>query len=222
MRRRYIYPVGGYGPRAPKTRYGNRRAPKRKGRNYGLYKRIKPYLDNQLEHKYVLSDGTLNPTSASLNKILVNGLIKGTDRDTRVGNQITMKAFDYKAIWSINVSNTYSNIRVMLVFDKQTNDSAFGDTDLLHLAKVKGLWNYNNAERFQVIADFTLDVNQEGNESQHIAIHKKLNHKVEYNNANNGTVADIDRGSLYLVHLSDQAIDLPLVDYEWRLIYTDA
>lgn len=144
---------------------------------------------------------TATPTA-----VLLNGCIQGTDGTTRIGRKISLK----KLLFRMNITfqeNTTGgtaagslagNVRLLFVYDKQTNGAVPLSTDILLSATVTSPMNLDNRDRFQVIADKVYHVSPVDNAGAYVKLYKKLNRQTIFNAGNAGTVADITTGSLYL------------------------
>ena len=65
--------------------------------------------------------------------------------------------------------------------------------------------NLANNRRFEVVMDEEIPAAQAAS-SLNIKRYVKLNHVVEFNQVNGGTIADITSGSLYRLHFIRQAL----------------
>jgi len=148
-------------------------------------------------------------------KILLNGLVQGSDATQRVGRQIVIKKFIARLTFVMPTVDPATKptwpsfVRVMLVYDMQTNATAFTLTDLFNdSTDFAALQNLNNRDRFKVIKDkvyslnksaqFTTDASDMG-ACRFVKIYKRLNLPTTYNANSTGNVGDIQTGSLYLL-----------------------
>lgn len=100
--------------------------------------------------------------------------------------------------------------RILILCDRQANAAAPTVlSDYLSPASVVGLRNLAARKRFKTILDRTFDLNASGESGSWRKFHYYLKLRrplvVEYNTANNGTVADIVSNSLYLVTVGSSA-----------------
>jgi len=104
------------------------------------------FVDNQL---------TTNAPSAGIMNLL-NGVAAGTDFTQRVGRKFTMKSIWLK--YFLNPLTTTATpagdlVRVMVIYDTQTNGTIPAVTDVLATANVLSSINLNNRDRFKIIHD---------------------------------------------------------------------
>lgn len=97
--------------------------------------------------------------------------------------------------------------RVLIVYDKQTNGSAFGITDLLNSVGTYALQNLSYLHRFEILLDrrFYLNDYDEPGSAIVWGVDMPLRHPVQFNTGTDGTVADITTGSVYVVSIGSEA-----------------
>lgn len=131
---------------------------------------------------------------------LLNGVAQGTTALTRLGRSITMKSILLRI--SLGMAATTagaSPIRILVVYDKQTNGVAPIATDVLVSDNIYDANNLNNSRRFVTLIDHVIPVlGTSGPQAYLDTVYKKLNHVVEFNNGSAGTVGDIQTGSVYM------------------------
>lgn len=204
----------------------NYNAPIPSGTPSGLYN-----LSTQTkEYKFV--DSSFGTTSAPVSVTsgavagmqLLNGLKLGTSAFQRIGNKIAMKslywslAFGLSAVDSdptVDVAVLNVPVRMMVVYDKQTNGALPVGSDLLtnvtgvdnttaRAIDVNSPNNLNNKDRFVVVADKRFILSSNGSSARHIKKYKRLNTSVSYKSgATVGNVTDITSGGLYLYFFAD-------------------
>lgn len=82
----------------------------------------------------------------------------------------------------------------------QANGAAPAATDVLALDQLNSPMNLSNSRRFKTICDIEIPcIGTGGPQSVSFTRWVKLNHQVEFNTGNAGTVADISTGSVYLL-----------------------
>lgn len=182
------------------------------------------------EYKFVdVSFGTTNASSAVISAdastfYLLNGLQLGTSAYQRIGNKIAMKSCYWSLTFGINALNTIATsksgtpqvpVRMMIVYDKQTNGTLPVVSDLLsnrvgitngtsRAIDVNSPNNLNNKDRFIVLCDKRFVLSAQGTGSRIVKKYKKLSTSVAYKSgATVGDVTDITSGGLYMLAYRD-------------------
>lgn len=153
---------------------------------------------------------------------LLNDMKKGDTIGTREGNCIGMRNICIQGqIESVlSIPDAGNSVRVMLVYDKQTNGAIFTLADLLYLGgtavqNVISCRNPNTKSRFQVLYDRLINIyaypSTTATPASGVANAKRVNFKINkswkkvkktmYSDADAGDVTDIIHGSLYLVYI---------------------
>lgn len=188
-----------YIPRGMATRY-------RKG--YALAPRA---MAEDLNYIDTASSPTaLNTTG---NVILLNGCVPGTGGSTRTGRRIIMKSFRIKGSLQADTTATYNQVRLSIIYDRQTNAALPAMTDFYdQVGGVNEPWSpisIENGRRFKVLWSGTYDLTGNATTAasgsmQSIDVFKKMNHPVQFNAGTAGNVADIETGGLFLVVVGAQ------------------
>lgn len=166
--------------------------------------------------------------------VLLNGIARGDDIDARNGRQITMR--------SVEISGQVTNavpagtpvptiIRVLLVYDRQTNGAALTPAMVLEyvgsVAATHSPRNLAYRERFTTLNDIKIPLSASTVADYRdgptpFKIYRRFTLPETFNAGNAGTVADIATGSMYLVVISDQAAaPLPTCYFVSRIRYED-
>ncbi len=154
---------------------------------------------------------------------------QGSIDSTRNGNQITLKMLEFQAFIVIASAANSSQVRVMLVQDKQTNGAGFAVDDVLesvtNLLSLISPKESDNKKRFNLLFDKVFVLNRPGISSvqsnvRHIKFRKKLNMKIQYNGTGT-TIAALRSNSLALLVISNEPTNEPTIDHFLRLSYID-
>lgn len=168
-----------------------------------------------------------NFTAASLNTTmsanLLNGIQTGDPDNYRQGSMVHMIGLTlHGAIYSYDNTGGaagYGNVvRVAVVYDKDTKGAIFADTELNQVTNNPlSNKNWNNRKRFKILYNRIFSVDY----AKPIVINKTIKLNLDtYYGGNTNTVADIAKGSLYLVAWSDSAaIPDPTWAMRCRLYY---
>lgn len=154
----------------------------------------------------VLTANPITFAQTTANLALLNGCDDGATAITRVGRRITMTSLYCRWVGSLAATTTGSSpLRLLIVYDKQTNAAAPLATDILQVDQIVSLQNLSNNRRFKVLADELIDcVGTAGPQSWQRTIWrdftnggKKPGLNVEFNAASTANVDSITSGSVY-------------------------
>lgn len=179
------------------------------------------------EDKYKDTDfnGSLSDTSPL--QAIQNRITQGSDNTERVGRQIRLTAFHYRAVLTMNTAATTQQLAVYVVVDKKHNGSLFTMSDYLTANNEISFRNIDNHSRFHTIYRkcFNFSING-GNRSKCIDIYldlKKIG-KLAYTEYKGITssIADISGYPLYVVYVSSASNTQPIdVRSRGRVKYID-
>lgn len=163
-------------------------------------------------------------TTGSL--ILLNGMRRGDDINERIGREVLLKSILFKgALYVVPGTGIDQICRVMLVYDRQTNASALTVAQVLSSVTYLAPKNLENRKRFSILYDrqFALNADGESGSIRSLKFYRRLNHPVEFNSVDGGTVADITTGSFYLVVVGSVAAGTTAagLNFSSRIRYTD-
>lgn len=183
----------------------------------------------------------LDNTGAAANHVgLLNGLLLNTDRFNRIGRRINVKKLSIKCfIFSSAAAPAVIDdvFRIAVVWDEQPNGvlptlaDLWSDTNNVGAitSNVMSFNNLNNASRFKILRTHSIPINAETQALESPA--KKvywewnipMNHIVQYNAGNAGTLADIATGAIYIVAhgLNSPAPTVWSLQWTSRCKYTD-
>lgn len=167
---------------------------------------------------------TFNQTTANLQ--LLNAMIEGTAPTQHVGRRVIMKSLLIH--WEGHLAPTTtgsSPLRCLVVYDRQTNAAASVATQVLAVDSIQSPMNLFNNHRYAVIADIEVPcVGVAGPQSWLVKRYVKLNHVVEFNETNGGTVADIQTGAVFCLFYQDGGLLIasPAGNFYSRIRFEDA
>lgn len=158
----------------------------------------------------------------------INALKQGSDINQRIGRKVRfhslyMRASCYQSISAPSGTGSAAtnygdqSCRIIIFVDKQSNASVPLVTDLLQTYDLNSAKtvnylsavNLSNAARFHIILDKQLHVSsfgptyQQGNAVE-TKVYKRLNLATQFNEASNGSYADIQSGALWILLIQDQ------------------
>lgn len=152
---------------------------------------------------------------------LLNGVVKGTDAVSRLG-QVTAAASNFfVGFTKINVAASESVIRIALILDHQPDGLAFTMTDVFTNADTISPRNVGNGTRFKILFEKRYALSVSGPMIFNVKSFKKLYFKARYNLGNAGTIADIQTNSLYILAVSNEATNGVALTYQNRFRWID-
>jgi len=152
---------------------------------------------------------------------LINAIPDGTLFNQRNGEQITMRSLRLKMM--LRSGNSSVRIRVLLVYDKQPNGVLMTEQQLFQNVGTEfqvlvSPINHSLRKRYTILMDRLVNVNPVQNPVVILSKRLRMNHKTRYTGPGIA-IADIDRGSLYLVTkgMSAGGAASPVIDFSTRL-----
>lgn len=158
---------------------------------------------------------------------LLNGCVRGTDSGERVGRKVTMTSVFVRGYCQLEESVSGNNgplfapcqlARLMIVYDRQPTGATPAITEFLNSSLSYAQLNYDNRDRFSIIADYqavlgpfavaTTGVaifSSFDNCGKEVNIYRSLRLPTIFNATNGGTVADINSGALWMVTIGNVA-----------------
>jgi len=140
------------------------------------------YVDKQFAIAFPIGSAFItNPENISL-------IAQGAGSTQRVGNKVTYKSVQIRGVAAFNggqVTTAPSQVRYVIVYDKQPNNAAATRSDVfqdgtLHTSPI----NMTNSERFIVLADVTTDSCQNGQFNVSTECYRKMDLEGVFNTTN--------------------------------------
>lgn len=189
---------------------------------------VRHIVDCLKRYNYLYANGTTDTTG---DFTLINGMVQGDTDGTREGQCIYLKSIGIKmGLWPLSsATNSVSTVRVMLIYDKQSNGAILPINQVLldTTAGIRSMISPRHPDfkkRFVVMYDKIVKLIATANTGATAGANvanlpvkmfkisktfKKGFNETQYNGGNAGTVADITRGALYLYVLGDTAVANP-------------
>lgn len=203
---------------------GRPRAPPRTGGFWGVGMRdpdeVK-FIDS------VSGVGSVGPTGGVA---LINGIIQGDDYNQREGRKVTWTSLLFRGtIFSNNSSDVGDVIRVMVVWDNQSNGALPAVGDVLQTVDYHSPMNLNNRDRFMVLCDnyYTAEALAVSGGAltagapcpNFFNIYKKFNLSTIFS-ATTANIGAISTGSMFVLAIS-LATNVSQLSYTARLRFID-
>lgn len=152
--------------------------------------------------------------------------IEGTSPTTHVGRRIKMKSIFVRWEGSMAPTGTGSSpLRMLIVYDKQSNKLQTAAADVLALDAIESPMNLSNNKRFIILLDEIVQcVGTQGPQAWMIERFRKIDLDVEFNEANGGTFADVNTGlvTAFFYQNSNILIASPIGAFYSRIRFVDA
>lgn len=156
---------------------------------------------------------------------LLNTCAQGTTAITRVGRSIRMASIQWRWVGSMAPTSAgTSPLRLVIVYDKQTNQAAPTCADIFQTDTIESPMNLEKNKRFVVLADELVEsVGTAGPQSWYKKGYRKINLEAEFTGAS-GTVGYIIGGAVWAVVYQNGNIitTAPAMQLYTRIRYTDA
>jgi len=153
---------------------------------------------------------------------------QGLDRHNRVGDSIRTQYLKFSGQIFISGSAIRSIARVMIVRDKENLGSAPAGSDILTTAGTSNAtscgYNYFNTSigstggRFTVLYDEAVALSVTGDQSAYLHFQTPLSQHIRYSGS--GATATRE-GSLWVVLLTNESTNVPTIDWDAQLQFTD-
>lgn len=214
----------------PYQKRGYRKRVFRRGRrSYGDARKalvIARGLKRIMNVEYKFFDNTVSQTAQATAPTIVQiSLIDvGDTASSRDGDSIKVVGIYLNYMWSIDASATQTQVRIMLVQDKQTNGAVYVNSNLLldvtAVDNIISPYNLDNKYRFRVLYDRVHHLAANGIESVSVKKYITLNQIMRFGGVA-GTIADIRSNSFSVMVMSTEATNTPLVNIITRIRYVD-
>ena len=207
-----------------RRRYIRRRRPYRKQpgviqmakKAYYGYRMLKGIVNSE---KKTYDASFPSPQSSTATVTPLTGIAQGDDYNAREGRSILLKSIQVQGNIGQNNSATATLYRWIVFIDNDNTGSA-PTAAQLGITSVNSLRDPNpvNMKRFSILCDRLIRMDDGSNQNFPIKWFHKLNHHAKFD----GTTAnDYAQGSVWLLTVSDQAINTPSITATSRVRYYD-
>lgn len=209
-----------------KKRSNKPRAYRRKSNAVGqLAKRVsKLSMLVKPEFKYISAVASVTPSSTVPTQALLNGMASGDGVGQREGRQIFIKSVQGLIHVNINASATHTHVRYALLIDKAPAGATFSTGALYDVSMAGYVDSFRNLDyrrKFIILKEGNFQLDALGPREKIIKFYHKLNLRVQYDDSDAGSIADIQTNALYLMLMSDEATNTPTCIYNMRIRYLD-
>lgn len=165
---------------------------------------------------------TVGSATGTLNQL--NVIAQGSTANTRIGRKITMTKFMVNFFIAKNPGGTGSSpVRLIVVYDKQSNALTPSAADILEIDDMSAHPNRGNAERFHFLMDKVVDYAEQGPACNHHRFACNVNLPVIYNGSPLGNIASITTGAVWLLSysLGTFVTQPPYIEFSSRICFID-
>ncbi len=187
-----------------------------------LAKHLKTIVNVEFKNHDV--QATAAALSATPGVTQLTNIAQGDTTNSRDGSSLKIVSISFKYILRVNGAATNTQVRLILIHDKQTNQAIFAPADFLQDTSINdnlvSQRNLDNGHRFTVIMDRVFNLTATGKGSISGSFYKKLNLKLRYDNAA-AAITSLTQSSLALMLITNEASNVPSITHSIRLRYVD-
>lgn len=196
--------------RYSKRRYSNTRVLAKKALRIAK----KAYKLPELKYNALnLSPGSISGTGSIT---ALDTVTQGQTNNTRIGDQLMATSVKYRASLKLNASATDTLVRMMIV--RWVSEAPSVVTDVLETPTVNSFKSENNRFSSQVLLDRVYRLSTAEKPEIFIRGSVKLGKMINYD----GGAATSNRNGVYVIFVSDEAVNTPTIAFSSRLYFRDA
>ncbi len=176
-----------------------------------------------VEYKFI---DTISLQAISTTPLIIplSNISQGDTTITRDGSQIKCLSIQFSYFWTLNASAAVTTMRVLLVKDKQTNQSLYAAGDLLSditaSDAINSPYNRDNRKRFNIMYDKIISLSDSNHKQMHFGMKFSQEQILRYD-ANAGTIADLTQSSYSIMLVSTEPTNTPVFTSFVRLNFVD-
>lgn len=153
---------------------------------------------------------------------LLNGLGIGDDFNNRDGRQVRWKSVEIKIQFLLSTAGPIEDmVRIMVVIDKQPNETLMVIADLLDTTTVQSMKNLNQRKRFVILLDTVIELSLAQRTNAFWKYYKKIDMKTIYDSSDTGGITDIETNAFYLVLFCTEAVNGIVSERTTRMRFID-
>lgn len=149
-----------------------------------------------------------------------NLIVTGDTALDRTGRKVLMKSFYLRYSFASSAAANATQVRILVVYDKQTNGTLPAITDVVTVNDALALNNLNNSQRFVTICDHISPMTPFVTANSNGVIFKKLNLEAMYS-ASTGAITDIATGSIVVFIAPLGLVNTSTISYKARIRFAD-
>lgn len=174
-------------------------------------------LVNSEMYKYDLASSQTISNTGSV--VALANIAQGDTDATRTGNSLLARKMFMRMTFTQAAAADDTLYRVIFFIDKQqVGDTSPAVSDVLDTVSTLAPLNSATTGRFKILKNYFFHTSNSSDTVNHKVCYKDLYHHIRYNGT---AAADIQKGGIYMLVLSDQSVNVPTIFYNWRLSYHD-
>lgn len=179
---------------------------------------IKGLINSELHEFDVALSSAISTTWSISNLVAID---QGTGNNNRIGNKILAKAMFYRMTIVQNASAVATIVRYIFLQDTANpNGSLPSATDFIqNLADVNSPLSSTLSDRWIILRDNTVCLSNSGDKVFYEKRYLKINDHINYTGGTGNS--SFDKGSIYLVRISNESTNTPTFAADTRLTYYD-
>ena len=175
-------------------------------------------LVNSEMYKYDGNNNFSPTTSGSITAL--TSIAQGDGVAARTGNSLLVKSvyINFNCINNASATNGTIITSWLIMDTQQVGDTSPAFTDIFTATNVNAILSPESVGRFKILRRDNIVLSPNGVATKQFKIYKRMLHHVRFNGVNS---TDIQKGGLYWVVCSNQAVNAPTVTYQFRVAYHD-
>ncbi len=218
----------------------HKRYEKKARKRYGQYKKCAGYVATDaakalsmakylksiinVEFKSHTVSGTATAITVAPIIIETTNIAVGDTTFTRDGANAKIVSLSLKYILTQHASAVNTQVRCMLVHDRQTNQAIYSASELLSDVtasdNIASPRNLNHGARFQVLYDKVHTFSDSGRTNSYSQYYRKLQQKIRWD-ASTPDITDLTMSSYSFVFMSNEPTNTPSITFSHRLRFVD-
>lgn len=183
-----------------------------------LAKRVKSLINVEYKTHDFTSSGTNITSSGTI--LYLTGVDQGDDDETRDGNTIKLTRLLGRAKVTQHASATTSTVRIILFKDKSSSGSTPTVAQVLKSATPISPLNLDYRKRFVILSDKLFTFDSIRGRIRTIKWFKKMQNQIVYSGSGTTTASLMSNG-LFMLIISDEGTNYPVIGYDIRLRFLD-
>lgn len=179
-----------------------------------------------VEEKYVdtiLATSTIPSTPATIS-LLLNAIAQGDGYNQRNGQSVINKSVTINYALTMNSVAVFTSIKIALVMDKKPDVTALTTAATVYGAASNYLSQVDkeeNGDRYVILKSEIINLDSAYRRTYFNKWHVDLTETHTLWDGTTGAIADFEKNALFIVAVSDQPTNLPVLDVNARFRYFD-